>query len=369
MNRIGCVWRDIASCLTVRMPLGLAWSRILNVSIQTPQAPEYEDHGRHFQADACQPVRRAAEAGAIGYAALVRGQYHGVPIPEDRLLGIRAIGNWDIDSLQDWFLPWHRNEGIELTYLESGSLSFNVEGGAYQLHDGDLTFTRPWQLHRLGAPRVSPSRLHWLILDVDVRQPHQDWRWPNWLVLTPDDMAELSRTLRHSSHAVWHTDNEMRQCFERIGAAVGSDQRGSNASRLTAYLNELFVLLLDTLRRGDVTLDAYLASARHTVQLFWEDLNRSPQMLARPWSVQEMAHQCGMGVTQFTDHCKKLQNMTPVDVLNRIRIDWACRVLREEPHKKITEVALECGFSTSQYFSKVFRQYKGRTPSAYRQNM
>lgn len=339
----------------------------MNTTISTPQPPQYLDHGRHYQADACQPVKRAVAAGDIGYAALVRGQYEGAPIPDGALPGLRTVGYWDIAAPQDWCLPWHRNEGVELTYLESGSLTFDVEDGAYNLHDGDLTFTRPWQLHRVGAPRVTPSRLHWLILDVHVRQPHQPWRWPEWLVLTQEDMAELARMLRQSNHAVWHTDSEMRHCFQRIAAAVQSDHQGSNTSRLTAYINELFVLLLDTLRRGDVTLDAYLATARHTVQLFWEDMNRYPHQLARPWTVQEMANQCGMGVTQFTDHCKKLDNMTPGDHLNRRRIDLAAHMLIDQPTKKITQVALDSGFSTSQYFSKVFKQYKHQTPSAFRQ--
>ena len=37
------------------------------------------------------------------------------------LPGLKMAGYWDADSDQDWGLPWHRNEGIELTLLEEAA--------------------------------------------------------------------------------------------------------------------------------------------------------------------------------------------------------------------------------------------------------
>ncbi|MEI9960533.1 MAG: hypothetical protein WDM76_05170 [Limisphaerales bacterium] len=36
----------------------------------------------------------------------------------------------------------------------------------HHLAPGHFTITRPWQLHKLGAPNIGPGRLHWLIVDV-----------------------------------------------------------------------------------------------------------------------------------------------------------------------------------------------------------
>ncbi|MBQ4165586.1 MAG: helix-turn-helix transcriptional regulator, partial [Oscillospiraceae bacterium] len=48
-----------------------------------------------------------------------------------------------------------------------------------------------------------------------------------------------------------------------------------------------------------------------------------------------------------------------------IRIRRACSLLRENT-LSITEVALRCGFSDSNYFSRAFRKCCGMTPSQYR---
>ena len=81
-----------------------------------------------------------------------------------RYAGIRTVGRWDARHDQRWGLDWHRNEGIELTLLSRGRLAFATDAGEQVLRPGDLTVTRPWQRHRVGAPFVTPGRLHWLIL-------------------------------------------------------------------------------------------------------------------------------------------------------------------------------------------------------------
>ena len=280
---------------------------------------------------------------------------------------MRSLGFWDICEQQKWGLCPHRNEGIEITYVERGRLAIAVEQNDYLLQPGDLTYTRPWQPHSLGSPNVTPSRLHWVILDVGVRKPHQPWRWPSWVVLTPKDREELTTMLRQAAQPVWHAGEETRACFQRIAAAVEVDRHGSNASRLAAYLNELFVLLLELLRQGGVAFDESLATAHHTVGLFWEELRQSLPLLARPWSVGEMARYCGMGITQFTRLCRQLANMTPMEYLSHQRVEAAQRMLHEQPQATVTEVGFACGFGSSQYFAKVFRQLAGCSPTQYRQ--
>jgi AraC-like DNA-binding protein len=332
----------------------------------SPLPPVYKGYGQAFKADTCRPVALAVEEGLIEYKALVRGHYPGEKFPKGVLPGVRNLGFWNVHSEQTWGLDWHRNEGIELTFLENGRLDFGTDGRSYQLKSGDLTLSRPWQRHKLGGPDVTPSLLHWLILDVGVRRPHQDWHWPSWFVLTPEDREELTLMLRQAVEPVWHVKDDVLQCFQRIGAAVAEDNEGSNASRLAVYLNELFVLLLDTLRQGRVTFDHSLTTSYQTVGLFWEDMIRNTAFLAEEWTVGEMADQCGMGITQFTQHCKKMTNMTPMEYLAKCRIEAAAKVLKAEPGRSVTDIGFSLGFSSSQYFAKVFRKYMGCSPTEYR---
>ena len=328
--------------------------------------PIYQERGRTYEADTCRSVVRAVEAGQLQHVALARGQYPGRRLARNALPGVKTVGFWDADRVQDWGLDWHRNEGIELTFLESGRLGFAVDGQEFSLEPDDLTFTRPWQQHRVGDPHVGAGRLHCLILDVGVRRPHQTWRWPSWIVLTSADQRQLTDILRHNEQPVWHATPEVARSFRRIGAAVAADRDGSRISSLAVHLNQLFLSVLEMFRGQEVSLDESLSSARRTVELFWQDMCRNLDHLALEWTVRGMAKRCGMGVTNFIHHSKQLVNMTPIQYLNHCRLTLAARLLKEEPGRSITDIALACGFASSQYFATLFRRNFGVTPRAFR---
>lgn len=58
-------------------------------------------------------------------------------------------------------------------------------------------------------------------------------------------------------------------------------------------------------------------------------------------------------------------NTTPQKYLMSIRLRRACALLKDSA-LPITEIALRCGFSDSNYFSRAFKKAHGMTPSQYR---
>ena len=59
---------------------------------------------------------------------------------------------------------------------------------------------------------------------------------------------------------------------------------------------------------------------------------------------------------------------TLIDYLNKYRIKKAMELL-EHGENKIYEISENVGFSSSQYFSKVFKKYTGYTPIEYRKKI
>jgi AraC family L-rhamnose operon regulatory protein RhaS len=323
--------------------------------------PIYTERGRTYHPDTCAPLAAAAGRGVLRLAALGRGAYPGRRIPAGVLPGLRSVGLWDADRPQDWGLPWHRNEGIELTLLDAGRMPFALEHRRWTLAPGDLTITRPWQPHRVGDPTVGVGRLLWLILDVGVRQPHQAWRWPRWVVLAPADLRELTGFLRGDERPVWKAGPELRGCFREVGRVL--EEGAADASRLAVYVNELLLHLLRLFRARRVPLQASLTSARRSTGLFLRSL---PGSLDERWTLESMAAACGLGTTRFAHYCRELTNRTPLQHLNRLRVERAAAMLRAEPRRSVTDVAFACGFSSSQYFATVFRRHLGGSPRAVR---
>jgi AraC-like DNA-binding protein len=327
--------------------------------------PIYKDHDETYRADSCQPLTQAAGAKRIRFEALRHGHYPGRVLPAGAMSGIKMIGFWDADADQDWGLGWHRNEGLELTFLESGGLAFGAEDKSYPMRPGDITVMRPWQRHRIGAPYVTASRLIWVIVDLGVRRPNQDWKWPSWILLSRPDAEELTKILRQNEQPVWKATPELRRCFHSIAQAVASDREGSQVSQLQLRINEAFLLLLEMLRAMEIPLDETLSSTRRTVELFLEDLRLHQEHLSLKWSLEEMAKSCGLGITQFVHHVRSLTNMTPLHYLNYCRLALAASLLRDSVCS-VTDVALTCGFSSSQYFATAFYHRFGMSPREFR---
>lgn len=328
--------------------------------------PRFRSPGEHYAADTCEPLATAVSRGQIELQALVHGHYPGRPLPPDALPGVKTVGYWNASQPQKWGLAWHRNEGVEFTYLESGALDFAADDQVYGLGAGHLTITRPWQQHRVGNPLVGPSKLNWLIVDVGVRRPNQPWKWPAWVVLSRSDQEELAGVLRCTEQHVWRASGEIRHCWAAVAEAVEAPEPERRVSHLTVRLNEMLLLVLEMLRRQNPRLNVELTSSHRTVKLFLEELSSHAGCLAEEWTLPRMAESCGLGVTQFVQVVKQLVNATPFDYLNRQRLEYAARLLLAHPKATITEIAQACGFSTSQYFDTVFRRRFGCTPSEFR---
>ena len=75
-----------------------------------------------------------------------------------------------------------------------------------------------------------------------------------------------------------------------------------------------------------------------------------------------------MGESQLRRHIHYLTGKTMTAYLTELRMERAMRLLREDPDIMIGDVAEKCGYGDVAYFSRVFRQYHGMTPSVARNN-
>jgi AraC-like DNA-binding protein len=338
--------------------------RITNPTGNRSRSAVFFSPGETYHADRCEPLRAAVRRGEVRLAAFVRRGYPGRVMPDSMLPEVSTVGFWDATGTQRWGLDWHRNEGIELTYLARGKTDFQVEKESFLLESGHLTVTRPWQAHRVGNPHVGASRLHWLILDVGVRRPDQAWCWPEWLILSPPDLRRLTTLLSHNEQPVWRANDEIGACFEKIAGLVQSTEPVRVQTRLQFYINELLITLRELLEERGVKLDAGLASTRRMVEMF---LTALPAHLEDSWTLSEMARQCGLGSRAFADYCQRITNLTPAKYLAHCRVGAAKKLLSTQSELSITDVAFACGFQSSQYLATVFRQKTGQSPRAFRE--
>jgi AraC-like DNA-binding protein len=321
--------------------------------------------GKRYGIDNCEPQKEAVREGKIQFHALTKGHYPGTLMPMDILPGLNSIGFWDANTSQDWGLNAHRNEGIKVVFFETGTCDLIMGQKTFNLHAGDFIVTRPWQLHKFGAPNIGRGRLHWMILDVGVRGPHQDWSWPKWIVMTKEDLADLTERWRRIKDPVWASTPSIAQSFRELARCITAWKQSHAVSRMAVHLNLLLIGVLDALTAQQTHENEQLTSRKRAVEMFLRDLRDGSIDLGEQWTLDRMAAHCNMGVTAFSKYCRELVNTGPMEYLNQCRLERAAQQLRARPELSITEVAFANGFNSSQYFATRFRRRFKLAPSQY----
>jgi PAS domain S-box-containing protein len=84
-----------------------------------------------------------------------------------------------------------------------------------------------------------------------------------------------------------------------------------------------------------------------------------------PLRVKDLAAKTGLSEYQFDQRIRKIFQITPGQLIQKVRMEVAVRRLRETKDS-IATVALDCGYSDQSAFTRQFRQTVGLSPSEYR---
>lgn len=101
------------------------------------------------------------------------------------------------------------------------------------------------------------------------------------------------------------------------------------------------------------------------------DMNKISAYLAENCNqnilLSDLAEMCSMSISTMLRHFHKAFGTTPIDYLKNIRLDRATALLMSTD-LRVSEIADQCGFSSSSYFISVFRKKFGKTPEEFRKS-
>ena len=84
--------------------------------------------------------------------------------------------------------------------------------------------------------------------------------------------------------------------------------------------------------------------------------------------VQTICNELGMSRTSVYSKLKNLTNMGINDYISKVRMEKAIELL-QNTNMSFVEIAVNVGFTSQSYFSTAFKQYTGKTPTAYKKEM
>jgi AraC-like DNA-binding protein len=87
--------------------------------------------------------------------------------------------------------------------------------------------------------------------------------------------------------------------------------------------------------------------------------------LLQPVSVEELANLSNASLAKFKRDFQQLYNTSPRKWINRKRLEHA-HMLLQNTDKPVTEIALDCGFDSASYFTRLFKKEYQCTPMELR---
>jgi len=159
-------------------------------------------------------------------------------------------------------------------------------------------------------------------------------------------------------------DRAARQLMRLLVAAVDED---TTTERLyTDHLAHALAFRFLILAKANKLRSAASAPAalpRHAMRRVEERMRD----LENDLTLEALASESGYSPIHFSRMFRAATGHTPHNYVLHLRVERA-RQLLLEASASLTEIALECGFSSHSHMTRVFHQFVGMTPSAYRRS-
>jgi AraC-like DNA-binding protein/quercetin dioxygenase-like cupin family protein len=277
----------------------------------------------------------------------IRGLDLGLPL-------VTVVGT--VRSYSAGRVAWHSHDEPELLFVLEGATTYEFrDGRTVELTGGHFLLVPPGCVHRGAHDVRMPSTLCGIAFD-PVRQ-HSTRN----TVFTRNDLREIGDRLKGTSPVVRPFNRELRRIIPRMVEECHTFNSGRRDLTTKASLRALACLAIleaatQVASPGRPDPTELVAAAETFLRNHLSDSVRMP----------ELARHLGLSRARMFEVFKQASGLTPNDCLLRYRIEHA-RELLKTSDQSITEIALASGFSSSQYFSHVFRKYAGVSPSEYRQ--
>jgi AraC family transcriptional regulator, melibiose operon regulatory protein len=255
-------------------------------------------------------------------------------------------------------IPWHAHKSHEMLFILDGATAYEFQDRPrVKLSGGDFLVVPAGMVHR-GAQEVRmPSVICGVSLQPLLRNASRN------SVFTNADMRQIDRQIRDSALGIRQLKRDLRQNVVRLFEQIEEFAAGRRDDVVKARLRALScIVVLETAHQ--LTLPIGVGKPAELVAAAEAYLRRR---FADPIQMPDLVHHIGLSRARMFELFKSVTGLTPNDYLLRYRIEQA-RELLTSTQRGITDIAMATGFSSSQYFSNVFRKYTGLTPSEYRRH-
>lgn len=255
--------------------------------------------------------------------------------------------------------PWHWHKAVELFYIESGALEYHTSSGTVVLSEGCGGLVNSGVLHMTKLPEKQSSRCVMLIhlFDTTLITGHTGSRIDQKYVAPITNFSSLD-ILPLYKDRIEHVPilDKLKNSFLLSEKDIGYELR--LRSILSDIMVELLLLTVQQVEEQDLQRPQLNEKMKLMVTYVHEHYGEKI-------AIHDIANAAFVSERECYRSFHAVMHMTPNEYVRKYRLQMACRLLADST-ESITNIAQLCGFGTSSFFGKVFREEFHMTPLEYR---
>ncbi|MEZ4874724.1 MAG: AraC family transcriptional regulator [Flavobacteriaceae bacterium] len=275
--------------------------------------------------------------------------FESIPLSHGSSLSVNNFKEFNTENPASW----HYHPEMELVYVNGGNGKRHIGNHISYYNDGDLIFIGAHLPHFGFTDCLTKNKSE---VGIQVRE---DFLGPHFF--EAPELKQIKQLLNRSKQGIVFHGNTK----EEVGPKIEALLEQSSFERLVSFLN----ILQELAESEEYTVlnveNVQLESRPQDTERLDTIYSFVSTQFTRPIALEEIADKVSMTEQAFSRYFKNKTGKTFTQFVNEYRLVHACKLLAEK-HLSITDVCFECGFNNFSHFNKKFKEFTGKNPSQYR---
>ena len=272
-----------------------------------------------------------------------------ITFDQHKIVGLRNIAYWNLATAAPPTPQHFHSDIIEIHCLLKGKRVCHVGDATYTVTGNELFLTFPYESHYTSDYQVSPCTFFGFQLDLSEKE--------HLLGLNRDYSLALYELLTTCRHRHLRFSASEQQLLKFAFANICDGDEGS--LRLgVQYLSCFLFKIPDFIPVRQTEKTIVDSNIKRVLEYIEEQYRESPRL-------SKLAVISGYSLSRFKIKFKEVVGIPPANYISMKKLEYAKHLLATTD-LPITRIALDAGFSSSNYFCTMMRNYTSFTPSEYR---